>query len=485
MTLEKSQSSEAGLAGWISTNDVTLFTMILVVVIALVMHVNLKTTEEHLEENKDTLANTQDTLANREDALNAARQEKERLDAELAARRQLLRETEEALKTVENQSDELKIDLDDALALVRRLETDKSGLETDKTNLLGDKSALEDEQARLLAAKTVLETDKDELTRLRDSLANEKITLSDKMAALAVQLNNKVKALQDAEAQRDRLKEQADNLDAIVATLQQKLNLTTKNMEDLKTQANTQARDLQKRADDESARAEDYLARLRRAAELFKGLQDDKRTLQSEVTTLEQEYRRQVAREATLSRELVGVQGGLKRVAFLFDASGSMKKQGTGTVDRWLEAQQIAATWLAHLDVDECVLIVYSTRVGTYPADGTFIGVSGPEGAANRKVLLDKLNAVQPQGVTNTLDALRKAYDYEGLDTIVLFSDGAPTSSTSGEFDPRIAQQIYELCRQHTDIPINTIGLGDYFDANMGTFLRNLARLTGGTFRGR
>ena len=52
-------------------------------------------------------------------------------------------------------------------------------------------------------------------------------------------------------------------------------------------------------------------------------------------------------------------------------------------------------------------------------------------------------------------------------------------------FDPQIAEQIYQLCGEHTDIPINTVGLGDYFDRDMGTFLRNLARLTGGTFRGR
>ncbi len=63
--------------------------------------------------------------------------------------------------------------------------------------------------------------------------------------------------------------------------------------------------------------------------------------------------------------------------------------------------------------------------------------------------------------VADTNHALRTACGYEGLDTIVLFSDSAPTSSTSGEFGPRIAQQIFELCRQHLEIPINTIGLGE------------------------
>ena len=40
MRLEKATSanSEAGLAGWISSNDVTLFTMVLVVVVAMFLH---------------------------------------------------------------------------------------------------------------------------------------------------------------------------------------------------------------------------------------------------------------------------------------------------------------------------------------------------------------------------------------------------------------------------------------------------------------
>ena len=40
MQLEKATStnSEAGLAGWISSNDVTLFTMVLVVIVAMFLH---------------------------------------------------------------------------------------------------------------------------------------------------------------------------------------------------------------------------------------------------------------------------------------------------------------------------------------------------------------------------------------------------------------------------------------------------------------
>jgi hypothetical protein len=78
---------------------------------------------------------------------------------------------------------------------------------------------------------------------------------------------------------------------------------------------------------------------------------------------------------------------------------------------------------------------------------------------------------------------LLKAYEYE-IDAIFLFSDGAPSLSASGAFEPAVAERIYELCRTRVNIPIHTIGLGNYFDENTSTFLQSLAKITGGTFRG-
>jgi hypothetical protein len=80
---------------------------------------------------------------------------------------------------------------------------------------------------------------------------------------------------------------------------------------------------------------------------------------------------------------------------------------------------------------------------------------------------------------------MQTAYGYEGLDTIILFSDGAPTDANSNRFSPAMAQQIYALCRAHASIPVNTIGLGNYFDKDLSTFLRTVSQLTGGTFLGR
>ena len=85
--------------------------------------------------------------------------------------------------------------------------------------------------------------------------------------------------------------------------------------------------------------------------------------------------------------------------------------------------------------------------------------------------------------MTNTHEALRKAYQYD-VDAILLFTDGAPSVSTSGTFEPAVANKIYDLCRAHPKIPIHTIGLANYFDDDTSTFLMSLAKISGGTFRG-
>ncbi len=223
---------------------------------------------------------------------------------------------------------------------------------------------------------------------------------------------------------------------------------------------------------------------LKRAAALLQGLRAENKELQTTLTKAEQQRQLALLEEARNNRELLALKGPLGRVAILFDASGSMRQAGAaGAGDRWAEAQQIATTWLQHLNIHHCVLIVYSSDVRTFPADGSLADLRGDGGKARREALLQHLKAVVPKGSTNTHDALRKAYEYD-VDTILLFSDGAPSKADTGVFDPAIAQQIYQLCRQHANIPINTIGLGNYFDKDMSTFLQTVAMTTGGTFRG-
>lgn len=473
MQLEKAtaHSGEAGLAGWISSNDVTLFTMVLVVVIALFLQSNLlkgekqnaALTNRNREIQRD-LANTSDSLGIARHELDETRKKRDSLDAELMAKRESLRLTQE-------QRNKLDADL---LAATNRI--------ANLDRMISD----------LTSQKTKLETEKGQLTKQGADLGKEKAALNERLNALAGQLAEKIQALRDVELQRERLKEQANKLDGIVATLEQKLAATNTNLDalrkqsdDEKTKSAARIQQLEGQAKTELARAEDYLAKLQRAAEAFKGLRSEKQALEVQLSDTKDSLEQRLALESRVNRELLGLRGNLKRVAFLFDASGSMKEQGTTGEDRWAQAQSIAAIWLQHLEVDECVLIVFSTDVHTFPSDGTMLRVRGPQGEANRNQLLKHLKSVRPEGWTNTLDALRSAYKYPNIDAIILFSDGAPTRGNSGKFDPRLAEEIYGLCRQHANIPINSVGLGNYFDPDMGTFLRSVARHTSGTFRGR
>jgi myosin heavy subunit len=475
MQLEKatSRSSEAALAGWISSNDVTLFTTVLVVMIAIFLHARMSQgARENVQINqeKESLAARLASTA-----------------SELDANSDLLDRTKSALTLTQQERDQLRKQLVEKLdelttltAQLAALSEEKGQLESEHQSLMKSAQALADEKAALTAEQA-------SLTKARDTLQTSNLSLRDRLESLARQLEAKVSALEQVEEQRDRLKKQADELGAIIAGLQQKmreLNIDLATTQERATASDTKIDALEAQVAAGDKKAEEYLAQLRRATALFQGLQAEKRQLEQTLTEAERRRQAELLEEARNNRELVGLTGKLERVAILFDASGSMRRAaGRGIGDRWNEAQGIASTWLQHINVQQCVLIVFSNQVKTFPNDGTLADVRGEAGKARREALLQQLKTVTPNGWTNTHDALRKAYEYN-VDTILLFTDGAPSKATSGVFDPGIAQQIYELCRQHSNIPIHTIGLGNYFDENASTFLQTVAKLTNGTFRG-
>jgi peptidoglycan hydrolase CwlO-like protein len=463
------RSSEAGLAGWIASNDVTLFTVVLVMVIAVFLQARVvKGTRQR------------ETLSAEKAAVTAT------LDAtevELAEARALLEKTNGTLRLTQEERDALQAQLVEKLAALAEL---NSKLEA----LLTEKGALETERQRLVSARDALQREKDALIVEGGALTASNRSLSERLSALAADLERKVAALAEIETQRDRLKEQSEELGTIIAGL--KLRLKEMHVDLVAARDDAQAMRVASAESDEKLRAQiaaadatadDYLKQLRSAATLLHSLEGQKQKLEAELSDSEREHRAALLAEAENNKRLVGLRGPMRRVAVLFDASGSMLQPGAGGDDRWAEAQNIAATWLAHLNVEECLLIVYSTDVVTFPEDGTLADVRGDEGAARRLALLERVRIIKPGGNTNTLAALQKAYEYD-IDTILLLSDGAPSRASTGKYDAALARQIYTLCQSHANIPVNTIGLGNYFDAEMSTFLRTVATITGGGFRG-
>jgi hypothetical protein len=462
--LEKvtTRSSEAALAGWISSNDVTLFTTVLVLVMAIFLHTRVgKSMKDYfaLTEANTTLASNLEATAKERDAS-----------------RQMLDQTRKSLDEANRQREQLQQQLAEKLSAISRLDA--------KLNvLLGEKGELESQRQSLIEAKQSLTTD-------RDALKTAKADLSKQLGLIASQLEEKITALEQVEDERERLKKQADELDAVVAGLKSRMkdlgvDLTKMKADAVAASAQSQAKvqDLETRLAERDKLAGDYLARLKRATEAFQGLQAEKLKLQQKLSETERRRQAELIQEGQNNRVLVGLTGRLDRVAILLDASGSMKQTTSSGGDRWAESQKIAATWLQHLNVQHCVLIVFSSDVRTFPEDGTLADLRGDVGKARRTALLQHVKALAPGGTTNTLDAIRKAYDYN-VDAILLFSDGAPSKSDSGIFDAVVANQVYDLCREHASIPVHTIGLGNYFDENASTFLRTVATMTGGTFRG-
>jgi chromosome segregation ATPase len=542
MQLEKatSHSGEAGLAGWISSNDVTLFTVVLFVVIAIFLQSNLikgsKKNEQlasanlslnelarqaqaevarqatELKDTNEKLEQVRSQLTAASDQLTATKQELEQRLKELEATKARLADTDHSLQTtrqakdaLEQQRQKLAEQVEHNMAAITELNRQLAALKLEKTTLT-------ETSERLAGERTMLQQKTEELRANRDKLDVD-------LATLTAQLQQKLQQLTDLQRERDLLDQQTKALTERVQRLEQQLGTSEKTLADVKQSSQTeleslkqllaralerqkqdqaasagQLKGVQTQAQEATARAEDYLDRLHRAAALFKDMDENKKLLQLQIEALktqlanalddlqEAETRivQQQTREKTINRELVGLRGNLKRVAILFDSSGSMTQGG-----RWEEVQRIAATWLEHLEVDQCVLIVFSSDVRTFPEDGSMLTVRGPEGPASRAKMTQFLRGVKPEGWTDTLAAMQKAYSYPQLDTIILFSDGAPTYASSNQFNAPAVEQIYTLCRRRAEIPVNAVGLGNYFDQQFSTFLRTVAQLTGGTFVGR
>jgi chromosome segregation ATPase len=528
MHLEKAttHSSEAGLAGWISSNDVTLFTVVLVVVIAIFLQANLTRGSKENEELTDANTSLADVNRRVQSELSQTRQELATATRDLNQTRHELEETLAQLKIKTAELNTAKQELARLEASRKEVESKLAAADSNIASLRAALDKLNLDKTNLLAREAQLSQEKGTLTKEKDDLSKTKAQLDANLAELAAKLQQRLKDVADLQKERDLLDQKSKVLAERVQKLESQLGDKEKSMVELKKSTDTEAeslkallaRALERQKSDQTTsqqqlkaavakaqeadaqaqqattQANDYYDRLRRAAVYFKDLDAKKQHLQLQVEALktqlanalddlkiaQDEAAKRVSRDKTINRELVGLTGKLNRVAILFDSSGSMNQDG-----RWDEVQRIANTWLEHLQVDECVLIVFSSSVTAFPTDGRLIRVSGPEGPANRQQLRQYLRSVKPEGWTNTLAAMHLAYRYPNLDTIILFSDGAPTDVNSGRFSPQAAQRIYALCQEHSNIPVNAIGLGNYFDKDLSTFLRTVSQLTGGTFLGR
>ena len=296
----------------------------------------------------------------------------------------------------------------------------------------------------------------------------------------------------EIEAERDRLMQDRRRLDKMPAQLtslqteRDKLTASLATSEEEKRRLTAENEKLTARL----AACRDYYLAMKKTLEQT-ATEKQEATIRLVAATEERDVaqresralRTRIEAEPGLHKELIGLKGNLRRVAIIFDTSGSMAQSG-----RWEQARGVVAAWLEHLAISECVLVLFSNGAQAFPEDGSFLDMRGPSGAANRRLLLERIAATKPEGGTNTLLALQTAYRCASLDTIILFTDGEPNNPSSvvaNQFDPEVAEKIYALLQQHRDIPVNTVGLGNYFKPQLSGFLMRVAQETGGSFLGR
>src|SRR5207248_617738 len=110
-----------------------------------------------------------------------------------------------------------------------------------------------------------------------------------------------------------------------------------------------------------------------------------------------------------------------KRVVFIFDTSGSMNTPHFSQYKDFLNG------WILSLPFEHFTVLEFSTDVHAWTDRDLKPGTE-----EHRRAAAAFVDAFRADGATNTLAAFQKAFQYPGIDCIVLFSDGAPTKMRNG-----------------------------------------------------
>lgn len=161
------------------------------------------------------------------------------------------------------------------------------------------------------------------------------------------------------------------------------------------------------------------------------------------------------------------------RIAFVVDHSGSMAaKVGTDRKRTRLDVakEQLTQVVSALPKTHKVNVILFESAVTAVWKEIKALS------KGNRRELLEDIQAVKQRGGTNLYDGLEFAYDDPEIDTIYLLTDGQPSG---GRFTDaaEIVEQV-RLMNRTRQIVIHCISIGQ-----RSTLLRDLAELTGGTYK--
>ncbi len=356
-----------------------------------------------------------------------------------------------------------------------------------------------------------------DLTATRDKLTTVKADLISS-ATMEKQLQDELQKKAERVAKLDDTlaKERAeeDRLLKLIRGLQQsadEMKSAKKTADDALTDLNAKYRMLQKESTDTAAalkatgKIEEELVAARGVIKDLQKKNDDRN-----ATIIDLENKNQGLKDKTdkLKAEsesrFAGVAMTGKKVVFVVDISGSMTlvEEKKADKNKWPGVVSTVGKVMRSLpDLESFQVVVFSRTAKYLIGNGEWQPFKGAESV---KDVTDKLTATDPAGDTNVYDALDLTFKLRagGLDTVYLFSDGLPTSGSTGltpeQERPLTGDQKVALLARHVRtvlkdvwnggdagkrVRVNAIGFF-YESPEVGAFLWALARENDGSFVG-
>ena len=189
-----------------------------------------------------------------------------------------------------------------------------------------------------------------------------------------------------------------------------------------------------------------------------------------------------------ISQEVLGLKGDLSRVVFVIDTSESMGKPiEAAKYDAnwkqleppWEDVIRTIAVWLERLPVGEFRIVCFDNEVVECPSrKGEWFS-----NAADKSKAIEFISRQKPDGLTFTEQAIQVALSHNPT-SVILFTDGEPSDGQGNTDLPQQTRLLKLIGTRSFEVPCNVVAISNYLNARQGTFLRLLARESGGGFVG-